>query len=180
MKKILLLFLISMFTIGMCRAQSSTKVKYQGEVVTGYSLGIGAFNIDRINIHTIHGIRVNQFFSIGVGLGLDYYYHYDWYVNSDYEASELSMPIFLNTKGYLPVSEKTDLFLSLDFGASVGLTDGVSGMKGLLITPSVGSAFKVSDRNSITLSLGYNYQRWSNMGIGINADALSFKVGFQF
>lgn len=178
MKKILLSLSLTIFVIG-ANAQSS-KIKYQGEVLAGYSIGIGTFSYDRINLHTIQGVRFNPYLSLGVGLGLDYYQKFDLYINTDVTASELAMPIYLNVKGYLPVSTKTNIFLSLDLGASIGLTEGISGGKGLMFTPAVGTNFKISPKNSLSVSLGYNYQAWSESGFKINTDAIALRLGFQF
>lgn len=170
-KKLLLLTVVLISIIGTANAQS-TKVKYQGDVQLGYSVGIGTFAADRVNLHMINGVRINEYFSTGVGIGLDYYC---------YNMSELTMPIFLNAKGYLPVSKKTNLFLSMDLGCSVGLTEGFSGMSGFMMTPAIGASFKVANAKAITVSLGYNYQAWSAGGLlSVNTDALSLKVGFAF
>lgn len=174
MKKIsLLLTLVLMTIVGTASAQSKN-VKYQGDVQVGYSIGIGTFAADRINLHMVNGVRINKYFSTGVGLGLDCFTNLDGY-------SELALPVFLNAKGYLPVSEKTDLFLSMDLGCSIGLTEGISGMSGFMMTPTVGASFKVANSKAITISLGYNYQSWSAGGLlSVNTDALSLKVGFVF
>lgn len=178
MKKILLSLSLTVLVIG-ANAQSS-KIKYQGEVLTGYSIGIGTFAYDRINLHTIQGVRFNPYLSLGVGLGLDYYHTFDMYVNTEVVASELTLPIYLNAKGYLPVSPKASMFLSFDLGAGIGLTEGVSGYKGLMFTPAVGTSLKVSSKNSLNVSLGYNYQAWSESGFKINTDAITIRLGFQF
>lgn len=174
MKKIsLLLTLVLMTIVGTASAQSKN-VKYLGDVQVGYSIGIGTFAADRINLHMVNGVRINKYFSTGVGLGLDCFTNLDGY-------PELALPVFLNAKGYLPVSEKTDLFLSMDLGCSIGLTEGISGMSGFMMTPAVGASFKVANSKAITISLGYNYQSWSAGGLlSVNTDALSLKVGFVF
>jgi len=102
-----------------------------------------------------------------------------WHELSD--NGELSMPVFLNLKGYLPVSEKVRPFLSLDLGVSVGLTEGLSEMSGLLCTPAIGVAVGVGNSgNALIFSLGYNMQQWSESGLGINTNTLNIKLGFQF
>ena len=69
MKKITLLviMIVTAFTLN---AQSL--VKYHGEVNAGYSVGIGTFATNRVNIHTIQGVDISKYFSTGVGIGLDY------------------------------------------------------------------------------------------------------------
>lgn len=178
--KIFLMIMVVSALSSSIKAQT-LNAKYQGEVSAGYSIGIGTFSYDRMNIHTVHGVRFNKYFFAGVGLGLDYYYNYDLYINTYIESDgELTMPIFANAKGYLPISDKTSIFASLDLGVGVGLTEGVSEVKGLLITPAIGISFKVSSKNAINFSVGYNYQDWSENAIDINTDAISLKLGFQF
>ena len=90
MKKITLLviMIVTAFTLN---AQSL--VKYHGEVNAGYSVGIGTFATNRVNVHTIQGVDISKYFSTGVGIGLDYYHEL-------YEKGELVLPLCLNMKGY--------------------------------------------------------------------------------
>lgn len=176
MKKLILLAIAALTIVGTTNAQTP-KVKYQGDVQVGFSAGIGTFALDRVNIHMINGVRINKYVSAGIGIGLDCLMPY----NFSYNLPELTMPIFVNAKGYLPVSQKTDLFLSIDLGCSIGLTEGVKGMSGFMFTPAVGASFKVGNSKAITLSAGYNLQSWSSGGlVSINADAISIKLGFSF
>ncbi len=75
-------------------------VKYHGEADLGYSIGVGTFSTCRANLHTIQGVQVGRYFSAGLGLGLDHYHEF-------YEIGVLAIPIYLNLKGYIPVSEKS-------------------------------------------------------------------------
>ncbi len=169
MKKILLLVAIATMSVFTVNAQS--KVKYQGEVDLGYSIRVGEIGAGRLNLHTIQGVKIGEYFSTGVGVGLDYYVNlYEGDGNSD-----LMMPIFLNIKGYMPVSEQTSLYASMDMGVGVGLTSGVSGMSGALFTPAIG--VKVGDWR---VQLGYNIQKISESGLSINMKALQLKVGITF
>ncbi|GGK11621.1 MULTISPECIES: hypothetical protein [Parabacteroides] len=175
-KNFILLFICSFLSLG---AQGQS-YKYQGEVLGGYSAGIGTFSLDRVNLHTVHGVRFNQYLFAGVGLGVDYFYNFDAYLSDIDTKGELTMPIFFDIKGYLPVSPKVSIFASFDIGAGIGLTEGVSGSKGLMFTPAIGTSLKVSSKNAVTLSAGYNYQAWSESGLKVNTDAISLKLGFQF
>lgn len=177
MKKLTILLTLAILTmVGTVNAQN-LKIKYQGDVQVGYSIGIGLLPMDRINIHMINGIRINKYLSTGLGLGVDYYNIKD----ADYSDSELIMPIFLNTKGYLPVSNKTSLFLSLDLGFSVGLTEGVSEMNAFMMTPAIGASFKIGGNKAMSISLGYNYQNLSSIEeLGLNINAITIKAGFTF
>ncbi|MDE5608200.1 MAG: hypothetical protein K2I64_04620 [Muribaculaceae bacterium] len=146
-------------------------VKYQGEVDLGYSVGVGTFSQGRVNLHTVQGVKISDYFSTGLGLGLDYYH--DLYSNVG--SGELFIPIFLNMKGYIPVTSKLSPFVSLDLGYGIGATEGVSGCGGFLWSPSIGVRY-----SHFQFQIGYTSQRISESGIGFNMDAVQFKIGFVF
>lgn len=172
MKKRTVLALLSlMFAV---TSQAQQVFKYQGDVEAGFAAGVGLLGFDRINLHTTHGVRFNEYFFLGAGGGLD------CFTNYIYDLPELSLPVYLNTKGYLPISSKTNMFLSFDIGTSIGLTEGVKGVGGLLLTPSLGFNFKIRETKSINVSLGYNYQQWGDGILSVNNDAVAIKLGFQF
>ena len=102
MKKLFLLIVTTVISANIAKAQ--VQVTYQGEVDAGYSIGVGTFATSRVNLHTIQGIRIGEYVSTGLGLGLDYYHEF-------YDNGELVIPIYLNIKGYLPVSKKVSTFL---------------------------------------------------------------------
>ncbi len=165
MKRFFLLTALAVLSLGSALAQ--TPVKYQGEVDLGYSLGVGNFGINRANLHTIHGAKIGQYFSAGIGLGLDYY-HEDG-------ASEAMLPIYLNLKGYLPVNEKVSPYFSFDIGGGFGITEGFDGASGMLVTPAVGIK-----AGKFKAQIGYNVQKISESGVSINLNAIQFKVGVIF
>lgn len=163
MKKLLVLAAAAVVSFG---AAAQTPVGYQGEVDLGYSVGVGTFATGRINLHTVHGVKVGKYFSAGVGLGLDMYHE---------GGFEMMMPVYLNLKGYLPTGTKATPYLSMDIGAGVGVTEGVSGASGFYFTPAVGvkvGAFKAQ--------VGYNVQRLSEAGFGVSMNAFQIKVGVVF
>lgn len=172
MKKYILLIFVILATSLNGYAQMPT-AKYQGDVQLGYSLGIGTYSANRVNLHMINSIRIGEHFSTGLGVGLDYYHE-------GVETDELALPLYLNLKGYYPVSPQAELFLSTDIGVSIGLTEGLSGYSGFLFTPSVGTRVKIYNDKAILFSLGYHMQKWSESGFSINTDAIQFKVGFSF
>lgn len=163
MKKFLFLAAVAVMAMGSASAQ--TPVKYHGEVDLGYSIGVGTFSTGRVNLHTVQGVRIGRHFSTGVGVGLDYYH----------ELEELFIPIYLNMKGYLPVSEKVSPYFSLDIGAGVGASSGASGLSGLYCMPAVGVKL-----GKFKAQLGYNIQRVSESGLGFNMNAVQIKVGLMF
>ena len=149
MKKLLCLMAIAVLSVCSVNAQD-TPVKYQGEVDLGYSVGVGTWDFSRLNVHTVQGVKIGKYFSTGVG-------------------GQVMIPIYLNMKGYLPVSESISPYISLDLGGGIGVQDLASGF---LVTPSVGvkiGKFKVQ--------VGYTSQSFND---GVSSGAVQFKVGMMF
>ncbi len=71
MKKVIILVIVSAMSVFTTMAQTS--VKYNGEINAGYSIGVGSYPVNRVNLNTIQGIKVGEYFSTGLGLGLDWY-----------------------------------------------------------------------------------------------------------
>ena len=164
MKKFFLMAVVAIFSVSAVQAQ--IPVKYQGEVDAGYSIGVGSFAASRINLHTIHGIKVGRFFSTGVGLGFDMYHE---------GGFDLIVPVYLNLKGYLPVSEKVAPFFSIDIGAGIWATEAIQGASGLMVTPAVGVKF-----GKFKAQLGYNLQQLSSYGESVNVGAVQIRIGAMF
>ncbi len=181
MKKFFLLAALVAFTATAANAQWSWNLRYQGDVELGYSIGVGNTEllgytidtkIDRINIHTTHGVRFNEYLFAGLGTGIDIY-----------QGGDFGLPVYLALKGYWPVTQKVSPYLGLDLGGSIGLSEYM--YNGLLCVPHIGVAFNVGQGgNAITFGFGFTVQKWnykeSGIKIGYNTNAVSFKVGFQF
>ncbi len=181
MKKVLFLVVVMMVSLNVIQAQdferfrgeslekvylSSGKVKYQGELDLGYSLGVGTFATDRVNIHTIHGAKIGKYFSAGVGVGLDLY--------TEGEGTDIIVPIYLNMKGFLPTGTVATPYFSMDIGAGVGASEYTSGLSGMVITPAIGVNYGL-----LKVQIGYNVQKISEMGISININSIQLKIGIM-
>ena len=174
MKKLILFVASVMAAVSIVSAQQPAKIKYQCDVQVGYSMGIGSVAQDRVNLHFINSARFSDYFSAGLGVGLDLY------TNFIYDAPELALPLYLNARGYIPASAKTSLFLSFDLGVSIGITEGMEGMSGLMLVPAVGARFRTANNKAVTLTLGYNYQSWSESIFSVNTDAITLRLGYSF
>ena len=151
MKKLLLLAATAAMAISAVNAK--IPVKYHGEADLGYSIGVGTFSTCRANLHTIQGVQVyHEFYEIGV----------------------LAIPIYLNLKGYIPVSEKVAPYISFDIGTGIG-TKVLSGLSGLYCTPAVGIK-----AGMYKAQVGFNVQRISESGMGFDMNAIQIKVGVMF
>ena len=180
MKKLLLVAVISVFAAGSAFAQnyfgyeskndvsrsSLLFVDYRGEVQVGYSVGVGSIGANRANFHTIHGVQIGDYFSTGLGTGIDLYHG-----DSD---TAILIPAFINFKGYLPVSGLVSPYASCDLGGSFGIGD-VSGLSGFMCTPAVGVQVGM-----FQIQVGYALQQFSEEGLSISSNAIQFKLGVNF
>ncbi|WP_297451748.1 hypothetical protein [uncultured Alistipes sp.] len=153
--------------------------KYQGEVALAYGLGVGyaskVLNTDRIHFETVHGVRINPYLFAGLGLGFDYFYgllnDYDGYYEEEDTMGVL--PVFVDFKGYCPVSPKASIYLAWDLGAAVG----VSGLaQGTEFYTSIGPGIDFGgSKGGPRGNFGIRFQY---MGEGLNA--VLFRVGCSF
>ncbi len=167
MKRIVFLFLVGWFALSGREAAAQVKSVYQGELDFGYAVGVGKCGpiASRMNFHTVHGVKIGKYCSVGLGVGFDLYHD----LNND-----MILPVYLNAKGYYPVSEKFVPYFSLDMGAGVGVTEGVSGQSGIYAMPAVGIR-----TGRVKVQFGYSVQQLSR-DVAVNLNALQFKVGLVF
>lgn len=149
-------------------------VKYQGDASVGYAFGTGEFNVNRFNITTTHGVRINEYLFAGAGTGFNFY--------SQDGTSKTFMPIYVSAKGYYPLSNNLNLFGSLDLGKGFSVDDDEDGneVSGFYFYPHVGIEFPVAGRFGLDCTIGYHHQAISNNGVSINMDAIAFKVSFRW
>ena len=144
-------------------------VSYQPEIDLGYSIGWGKYDPESINLHTIHGIQVSDYFSAGLGVGVDFYYNYD-------DSKVVVMPFYLNVKGYLPFARKTSAYISCDTGWGVGVSDGIQKTNGITISPAIGVVW-----NKLKIQVGYNMQSLHCLDLKyIALNSLQVRVGIMF
>ncbi len=165
MKKVLL---ISLAILCSLTAKSQNRISYHGEFDLGYSSGVGTLNIDRFNFNFINGIKIDDYFSIGIGIGTDGYIYA--------KQIETAMPIFLDIKSYFPFIDNIIPFIAIDCGVGIGLSEYISGLKGVYVSPSIG----VHLWEHLKLQIGYQSQRLSIDGMGTNLGAIQLKVGVIF
>ncbi len=64
MKKLFLSAVAAVMSVSVANAQ--VPVKYQGEVDLGYSIGVGTIELGRVNLHTVHSVKIGNYFSTGI------------------------------------------------------------------------------------------------------------------
>ena len=175
MKRIIILAIVAAMSVATALAQPAAK--YHGEVNIGYSIGVGSVPINRVMLNTIQGVKIGDFFSTGLGVGLDWYrglYADYWESQGKVDSGELVMPLYLNVKGYLPINTNVSPYLTFDVGYGAGVTEGVKGFGGLYLTPGVGVCF-----GKIKAEIGFNIQQIVE-NVKINANAVKLSIGYIF
>jgi len=164
MKKLIIIS-IAIF-MGFMISIQGEEIKYQGEVLLGSSIVISDTQQGRpvINFRTIHGARIGQYLFTGMGIGADWYL-FDF--GSDGDDSEAVVPVFVNVKGYYPVSKEFSPLISLDLGYGFGVSQGIKGKNGFLFSPAIGIQYK-----KFQAQIGYE----SNLSI----KTCQLKVGLIF
>ena len=106
-------------------AQNAKYFKYQGEINTSYSFCIDE-ELNNLNLEVINGVRFFRYFYAGVGLG----------ATADFSDEAILFPVFIDLKGYMPVTSKMDLIAGVDVGTKLDYTYDMSG--GFLFRPEFG------------------------------------------
>ena len=155
--------------------------RYQGEIAFAYGLPVSEGTADlfpRIVFETVHGVRICPYAFVGAGLGVNYFYK-DLYATDGWNFYDLGsggtiLPIFVNTKAYLPTGRKSALYLSWDLGAAMGIGGYFS--SGTEFYTSIGPGISFGRQNKGVR--GDFSIRFQHIGTGLNA--LLFRIGLGF
>ncbi len=116
----------------------------------GYSFSNGDYPIDFIKLNGIYAYKLNPYVSLGVGSGLRY----------ALDVDDALIPFFADFRAALPY-RNFPLYFSFDAGYSLDVTsDFRSEGFYLLINPTLGVNFKLSDRSALNMGIGYEKQRY--------------------
>jgi hypothetical protein len=178
MRKILL---VLVFALAATSTMAQSLVRYHGEVNIGGSFGVIGAPVNFVNFHTIQGVNITDYASVGVGFGLDMHNEFREFNGSSYgfssKETDLLFPLFLNAKGYLPLTKKIKTYLSVDFGGKFGLTEQAKGYQPIFVAPAVGvllNNFLFQIGFSIEDDLGLLGGGYSGVG------AVQLKFGWSF
>lgn len=141
---------------------------YRGFVDFGYTIGVGDFDLGRLELLTSHGVQVNPYFFVGAGTGVHYY--------CTDGADEFMVPFFADLRGSFLTGVVSPV-IGLKAGYTFDATDSFSSL-GLYIAPSFGVRYMVSRTSALNLSVGYTFQRYEDFSVDLGG--ISFKLGFEF
>lgn len=151
---------------------------YKGIVELGYQIGVGEIGLNRLKLNIINGVQINPFFSLGFGTGLRYY------LDSQFKSNPktLLIPVFADFRAQA-MNNKVSPFLAIAVGYSFNASNDFEGV-GLLLNPSIGVSFKVSDKSAMNISIGYEIQKMTyqilTFSSTINESAIGINVGISF
>ena len=178
MRKILF---VLVFALAATSTMAQSLVRYHGEVNIGGSVGVIGAPVNFVNLHTIHGVNITDYASVGVGFGLDMHNEFRKFNGSSYgfssKETDLLFPLFLNAKGYLPLTGKIKTYLSVDFGWKFGLTEQAKGYNPIFVVPAVGVLL-----NNFLFQVGFSIEDEPGLlgggysGVG----AVQLKFGWSF
>lgn len=97
MKKIISLLCLMVVIVLESHAQDDGK-GYKGYVDTGYSIGVGDYDLGRVEINTSHGYQFSPFVFLGAGTGLHFMSSYktgDMEIPLDVRDSKVDVPVLL-------------------------------------------------------------------------------------
>ncbi len=144
----------------------------------GYSLGVGKFDIDFFKLNAILAYKINPYISLGLGTGLRY----------ALDVSDALIPFFVDFRANLN-KKNIPVYLAVDWGYSLDVTSDYK-TEGfyLLINPSAGINFKLSDKIRMNVGLGYDFRKFKlnysgyNVphGSTVNITGISVNTGISF
>lgn len=186
-----ILFMVFAINVNV-NAQSYQTKGYKGYVDAGYSIGIGDYNIGRVEINTSHGYQFSPYFFLGAGAGLHFMSAYktsEMDIPLDVRDSKVDIPIFANIRSHFSKG-KIAPFIDLKGGTYVTNGDG------LYINASVGIRYALNDKQGLSLSLGYTNEKlefevfdhfnsshsmdYTRDKTQYNTEAITIKLGFDF
>lgn len=164
--------MVALLIAPLCMNAQNTKLfKYQGEVDAMYSFGLDD-ETNNINIEIVNGVRFSRYFYAGVGIG----------ATANFSDDAVLVPIYLDVKGFLPVTNKMDLVAGLDLGTKLDYFYGTSG--GLMLRPEFGLHFPFTEKSGLKLSLFYELYSYSipilDKRIHDKTNSFGLKLGFCF
>lgn len=143
---------------------SGNETGYKGFIDLGYTIGVGDWGIDRLELSTSHGCQFNPYLYIGAGIAANYYF----------DAEVVGLPIFAHVRGNI-LNNSISPYVDFRIGYSP-----LEDVQGFYMAPSVGCKIY-----SFNVSLGYVMQKASYYDYyygdsSENCGGFSLKVGFEF
>lgn len=163
---------------GLIRPALSGSFNYKGYVDVSYLAGVGNKRVDFINISTSQGFKYNDWFYMGVGIGVDIVNskvndgfgpgssQNGGYWNHSYKTSGVMIPVFTDFRFNIGKATATSFYIDARLGASFLMGDSYLAVANGFITnreyfylkPSVGVRIPVKSTGKQAIDIGFTYQ----------------------
>jgi long-subunit fatty acid transport protein len=100
-------------------------------------MGMSDHGMDQVKLNVISGYQINPYFSLGIGVGLRYYF----------DEKTVLIPVFADFRVNF-IDNKISPYLSLGIGYSFDTKADFEG-EGFLLNPTVGVTFKISEKSAL-------------------------------
>lgn len=164
-------------------------IKYRGEVSVGGAFctklhvpsqngllveGGGETQLSRPFFETVHGVMISDYIFVGGGIGAQFYAGEcgddaeDW-IDLKEDATRwnaLTIPIFVNLKGFFPINDDLRPFINLGLGGSVVACSNATGVDR-------------EDYDSRTKEFKHHGGFYLDFGVGVDYKSWTFGLGVQ-
>ncbi len=191
MKKVLFVLIAILVSLSV-NAQNVSGKCYRGFADLGYTIGLGDYEMGRVEVNTSHGYQFNPYIYLGAGLGFHFMPEYKtpgMSIALDERDSSVEIPFFANFRANF-TKTKVSPFADAKVGSYI--TNG----SGLYASISAGCRIATTSKQGVNISVGYTYAKYefqtfdrftstSNMsytraGRILDTEGLTVKVGYEF
>lgn len=161
------------------RPALSGSFNYKGYADVSYVKGIGSRQVDFVGVSTSQGFRYNNWFYMGVGIGVDIAMShtnddfgpgnntgYNNYWNHGYNTTGVMIPIFTDFRFNIGKANSTSFYIDARLGASflmgnkyLAVADGfITNREYFYLKPSLGVRIPISQSGKQAIDIGLTYQ----------------------
>ena len=191
MKKVLVSFAL-LLASQITSAQGVSSKCYRGFADAGYTIGIGDYEFDRIEVNTSHGYQINPYFFVGGGVGLHFMQKYETpnqLIALDQRDSKVDIPVFANVRADFCKGRITP-FIDVKAGTYVTHNGG------LYLNLSAGCRYVLEDKQAVNISIGYTSEelefdtfegfpglstmKYTRSSRKLTTEGIAIKMGYDF
>lgn len=163
---------------GLIRPALSGSLNYKGYADVSYLKGLGNRQIDFVSISTSQGFRYNNWFYMGVGIGVDIAMSHtngdfgygnvtnNSYWNHGYKTSGVMIPVFTDFRFNIGKTTSASFYADVRLGASflmgnnyIAVADGfITSREYFYLKPSAGVRIPIGTSGKQAVDIGLTYQ----------------------
>jgi len=120
---------------------------YAGALEAGYGIGVSGYG-GRFEFDVVNGYRFNPYFYSGFGIGVNVWTN---------GSRIVTLPLFFHLRANF-MDRLVSPYFSLNAGYNLSVTSDITG--GFMVEPTLGVAFRTSNRTAVTFGIGYSGQQY--------------------